>query len=305
METAREVYLWAAGSCDVVPERMALVAAHGWDVLGAQRAGLTGAWFPRSERVYPAVYEPPHVTGADLAGVVDGLLALPGMITEVDTPLGPARAHVTDGGTIGTLVLGHGAGGGIESADLVEVTTEAAAAGWRVVRVEQPWRVAGRRIAPAPPRLDEGWRAVLAALRADGMLTGPLVLGGRSAGARVACRTAAEQGAAGVLALAFPLHPPGRPEKCRARGAHRRDGADRRRPGRDGRLRRPEDVAAVLAGRGNASVYAVAGDHALKKDVHVVAAAAMSWLGRPVLIRAHRHRVMRTRGDHRLMATSS
>ncbi len=74
---AREVYLWAAGSCDVVPERMALVAAHGWDVLGAQRAGLTGAWFPRAERVYPAVYEPPHVTGADLAGVVDALLALP------------------------------------------------------------------------------------------------------------------------------------------------------------------------------------------------------------------------------------
>ena len=74
---AREVYLWAAGSCDVVPERMALVAAHGWDVLGAQRAGLTGAWFPRSERVYPAVYDPPHVTGADLAGVVDALLALP------------------------------------------------------------------------------------------------------------------------------------------------------------------------------------------------------------------------------------
>ena len=74
---AREVYLWAAGTCDVVPERMALVAAHGWDVLGAQRAGLTGAWFPRSERVYPAVYEPPHVTAPDLAGVVDALLALP------------------------------------------------------------------------------------------------------------------------------------------------------------------------------------------------------------------------------------
>jgi 2-haloacid dehalogenase len=74
---SREVYLWAAGSCDVVPERMALVAAHGWDVLGAQRAGLTGAWFPRSERSYPAVYEPPHVTAPDLAGVVDALLALP------------------------------------------------------------------------------------------------------------------------------------------------------------------------------------------------------------------------------------
>ncbi len=74
---SREVYLWAAGVCDVAPDRMALVAAHGWDVLGAQRAGLTGAWFPRHERVYPAVYEPPHVTAADLGGVVDALLALP------------------------------------------------------------------------------------------------------------------------------------------------------------------------------------------------------------------------------------
>jgi 2-haloacid dehalogenase len=74
---AREVYLWAAGACGVPPERMALVAAHGWDVLGAQRAGLTGAWFPRSERCYPAVYDAPHVAAPDLAGVVDGLLALP------------------------------------------------------------------------------------------------------------------------------------------------------------------------------------------------------------------------------------
>jgi 2-haloacid dehalogenase len=74
---AREVYLWAAGACAVAPERMALVAAHGWDVHGAQRAGLTGAWFPRSERSYPAVYEAPHVRGVDLAGVADGLLGLP------------------------------------------------------------------------------------------------------------------------------------------------------------------------------------------------------------------------------------
>ncbi|MGY1618988.1 HAD-IA family hydrolase [Geodermatophilus sp. SYSU D00691] len=71
------VYLWAAGVCDVAPERMALVAAHGWDVQGAQRAGLTGAWFPRSERVYPAVFEPPHVLAADLPGAVGALLALP------------------------------------------------------------------------------------------------------------------------------------------------------------------------------------------------------------------------------------
>ncbi|MGY1803393.1 HAD-IA family hydrolase [Blastococcus sp. SYSU D00922] len=74
---AREVYLWAAGVCDVAPGRMALVAAHGWDVQGAQRAGLTGAWFPRSERTFPAVYEEPHVAATDLAGAVDALLALP------------------------------------------------------------------------------------------------------------------------------------------------------------------------------------------------------------------------------------
>ena len=74
---SREVYLWAAGTCDVPPDRMALVAAHGWDVLGAQRAGLTGAWFPRSERTYPAVYEQPHVAADDLGAAVDALLALP------------------------------------------------------------------------------------------------------------------------------------------------------------------------------------------------------------------------------------
>lgn len=74
---SREVYLWAAGSCDVAPERMALVAAHGWDVLGAQRAGLTGAWFPRHERSYPAVYDEAHVIGADLGAAVDAVLALP------------------------------------------------------------------------------------------------------------------------------------------------------------------------------------------------------------------------------------
>ncbi len=74
---AREVYLWAAGSCDVVPDRMALVAAHGWDVHGAQRAGLTGAWIPRTERVFPAVFGSPHVSGTDLVGAVEALLALP------------------------------------------------------------------------------------------------------------------------------------------------------------------------------------------------------------------------------------
>jgi uncharacterized protein len=139
-------------------------------------------------------------------------------VREVHTPLGPARVTATEpaGTVVGTLVLGHGAGGGTGSADLVAVTADAAAAGWRVLGVEQPWRVAGKRIAPAPPRLDEGWAAVLAALRDDGRLTGPLVLGGRSAGARVACRTALALGVSGIVCLAFPLHLPGRPEKSRA-----------------------------------------------------------------------------------------
>jgi hypothetical protein len=199
-------------------------------------------------------------------------------VHEVATSLGPARVRTTDGGARGTLVLGHGAGGGIESADLAAVSACAAASGWCVHGVEQPWRVAGRRIAPAPPRLDEAWTAVLAALRSGGLLSGPLVLGGRSAGARVACRTAAAEGAAGVLALAFPLHPPGRPEKSRA-------GELTAVPvplvvvqGETDAFGGPEAVAAVLAGSARASVYAVPGDHALKKNVDVVAAAALSWL---------------------------
>ena len=200
-------------------------------------------------------------------------------VREIATPHGPARAHLTDGGSVGTLVLGHGAGGGIEAAHLVEITAEASMAGWRVARVEQPWRVAGKRIATAPARLDEGWNAVLAALRADDVLTGPLVLGGRSAGARVACRTAAEQGAAGVLALAFPLHPPGKPEKSRAAELTGVTVPLVVVQGETDAFGAPAEVAAVLTGRPGASVYAVPGDHSLKRDVDVVAAAAMSWLG--------------------------
>ena len=200
------------------------------------------------------------------------------MILDVDTPQGLARAHLTDGGARGTLVLGHGAGGGIESADLVELTAEASAAGWRVVRVEQPWRVAGKRIAAAPPKLDEAWTVVLDRLRADGLLTGALVQGGRSAGARVACRTAAAQDAAGVLALAFPLHPPGKPEKSRAGELTGVSVPVCVVQGETDAFGRPEDIAAVLTGLANASVYAVPGDHSLKRDVDVVAAAAMSWL---------------------------
>ena len=203
---------------------------------------------------------------------------LPGTGREIGTPLGAARVRTTGSGGRGTLVLGHGAGGGIDSVDLVAVTASAAAAGWRVHGVEQPWRVAGKRIAVAPPRLDEGWTAVLAALRADGQLTGPLVLGGRSAGARVACRTAAEQDAAGGLALAFPLRPPGRPETRRAAELTAVAVPLVVVQGETDAFGGPELVAAELAGLPHASGYAVPGDHALKKNVDVVAAAALSWL---------------------------
>jgi predicted alpha/beta-hydrolase family hydrolase len=197
---------------------------------------------------------------------------------EVATPLGAARVHRDDpaGPVVGTLVLGHGAGGGVNSADLTAVAGAAAGTGWRVLRVEQPWRVAGRRIAPAPPRLDEGWTAVLHALRED-WLAGPLVLGGRSAGARVACRTASAQGAAGVLAIAFPLHPPGRPEKSRAAELLRVDVPLLVVQGRTDAFGGPVEVAAALAGHAG-QVCAVPGDHALKKDADAVAAAAVEWL---------------------------
>lgn len=123
----------------------------------------------------------------------------------VDTSRGPARV-LLDPGRTGLLVLGHGAGGGPDAPDLLAARAGALAAGFGVARVEQPWRVAGRRVAEAPVHLDAAWLTVLATLRTDG----PLVVGGRSSGARVACRTADEVGAAAVLALAFPLRPPAR-----------------------------------------------------------------------------------------------
>jgi hypothetical protein len=134
------------------------------------------------------------------------------------TPQGAAEVELTrpGGPASALLVLGHGAGGGVDTPDLRAVRAAALAAGLAVARITQPYRVAGRR-APAPaPKLDQAWTAVLAALRREPDLAGlPLVVGGRSSGARVACRTATEVGAVGVVALAFPLHPPGRPERSR------------------------------------------------------------------------------------------
>ncbi|WP_323385230.1 alpha/beta hydrolase family protein [Streptomyces calidiresistens] len=144
----------------------------------------------------------------------------------VDTPAGPARITWHPAGHPRlTLALGHGAGGGIGSPDLVALAAALPARGVTVALVEQPWRVAGKRLAPAPRTLDTAWRAVWPALvdppeDAAGLTAAgsapPVVAGGRSAGARVACRTAGETGAVGVVALAFPLHPPGRPERSRA-----------------------------------------------------------------------------------------
>ncbi|GGR75903.1 alpha/beta family hydrolase [Streptomyces nojiriensis] len=132
----------------------------------------------------------------------------------VDTTAGEARItwHPAPRPRL-VLAVSHGAGGGIEARDLQALAAALPARGITVALVEQPWRVAGKKVAAAPKVLDEGWRGLWPALTGPGL---PVVAGGRSAGARVACRTAAGLGAAGVLALAFPLHPPGRPEKSRA-----------------------------------------------------------------------------------------
>ena len=133
-------------------------------------------------------------------------------LATVETPHGPGRLHVHEAGTpVLTLLLSHGAGGGVESPDLEALAGALPAAGVTVAVLEQPWRVAGRRVATGPPTLDDGLRAAAGHL----VVTGPLVVGGRSAGARSAARTARELGAAGCLALAFPLHPPREPESSR------------------------------------------------------------------------------------------
>jgi predicted alpha/beta-hydrolase family hydrolase len=142
-------------------------------------------------------------------------------VRTIETPVGTARMTTAPAARPwATLVLGHGAGGGVEAADLAALARHLPARGVTVVRVESPWRVAGRKVATPPPTLDAAWRAVLGDLRdapdgSDPHGGVPVVVGGRSAGARVACRTALEVGALGCLALAFPLHPPGRPDRSR------------------------------------------------------------------------------------------
>ena len=192
---------------------------------------------------------------------------------DVETPFGPARVQLHRlVRARAALVLGHGAGGGIGSRDLVAATEAALAEGFVVALVEQPYRVAGRR-SPAPARqLDIAWTAVVAQLRsAELPETLPLVVGGRSMGARVACRTAEATGAVGVLCLAFPVHPPGRPEKSRL-----------------SELDAVTVPTLVVQGARDAfgmppaaevrTVIEVAGDHSLRTDLDAVADAVAAWL---------------------------
>jgi predicted alpha/beta-hydrolase family hydrolase len=138
-------------------------------------------------------------------------------VTELETPAGVARVHLRAAeGPRAALVLGHGAGGSVSAPDLQAAAEAALAEGMTVALVEQPYRVAGRRSPPPAPRLDAAWTAVVDQLAADELRDLPLITGGRSSGARVACRTAVQSAVAGVLCLAFPLLPPrATPDKTR------------------------------------------------------------------------------------------
>jgi uncharacterized protein len=197
-------------------------------------------------------------------------------VVKVDTTHGPAHAHLhlADPASA-ALVLGHGAGGGVTAPDLVAATEAARSEGVSVALVEQPYRVAGRR-APAPARqLDAAWAAVIDRLLAGELRGLPLVVGGRSLGARVACRTAQATGAAGVLCLAFPLQPP------------------RRSGGAPTQSRLPEldavtvptlivqgerDRFGIPPATSLRTVVQVPGDHSLRTDPDAVAAAVRGWL---------------------------
>jgi predicted alpha/beta-hydrolase family hydrolase len=194
----------------------------------------------------------------------------------MDTPHGPAQVHVHPAEKPrGALVLGHGAGGGIEAPDLVAATGAALAQHFTVALVEQPYRVAGRRSSPPAHHLDAAWIAVVEQLVAGELKGLTLVTGGRSAGARVACRTAEATGAAGVLCLAFPLQPPSR--KGKPPGPARLDELDAVKvpmlvvQGEGDRFGTPPQGA-------NREVVQVKGDHSLRSDPQAVAAAVERWL---------------------------
>jgi hypothetical protein len=201
-----------------------------------------------------------------------------GMTThEVETPHGPARVQVQPvDAPRAALVLGHGAGGGVSARDLVTVANAARSLAISVALVEQPYRVAGRRSPPPPGQLDPAWIAVVGHLRAHELADLPLIAGGRSSGARVACRTAEATGAAAVLCLAFPLQPPRRAGKQPA-------------PSRLAELEAVRVPTLVVQGErdpfglppGGAQreVAIVHGDHSLKADLRAVRAVVETWLG--------------------------
>jgi predicted alpha/beta-hydrolase family hydrolase len=194
---------------------------------------------------------------------------------EIETPHGEAKAHLQlVGGAKATLVLGHGAGGGVAAPDLVTTAEAARAEGIGVVLVEQPYRVAGRR-SPAPAHhLDAAWTAVVDYLVTEELRGLRLLVGGRSSGARVACRTAAATGAAGVLCLAFPLQPPRRSESAPA-------------PNRLTELDAVTVPTLVVQGSRDPfgippasdlrTVVQVDGDHSLRTDLTAVGEAARAW----------------------------
>jgi predicted alpha/beta-hydrolase family hydrolase len=195
---------------------------------------------------------------------------------EIETPQGPARTqlHAADAARA-ALVLGHGAGGGVDAPDLVAATEAALEKDVSVALVEQPYRVAGKRSSPRPEKLDEAWNAVIAHLVARDLAGLPLIAGGRSAGARVACRTAAETGAAAVLCLAFPEHPPGKPEKSRQAELDAVAVPTLVVQGESDPFGRPEP------GPGR-EVVTVPGNHSLRKGLEETRAAVAAWLGRVV-----------------------
>jgi predicted alpha/beta-hydrolase family hydrolase len=200
---------------------------------------------------------------------------------EIDTPFGTANAHLNSADeSRAALVLGHGAGGGVQAKDLVAVANVARSVGLSVALVEQPYRVAGRR-SPAPARqLDAAWTAVIDQLVAGELHGLRLVAGGRSSGARVACRTAEAVGAVGVLCLAFPLQP------------RRRSGAapaQSRLPELDAVtvptlvVQGTRDPFGIPPATESRTVVQVAGDHSLRTDLAAVGEAVRAWLLRVVL----------------------
>jgi predicted alpha/beta-hydrolase family hydrolase len=196
-------------------------------------------------------------------------------VSLVPTPHGDARVHLARpaDGPVGVMMLGHGAGGGVTAHDLRLAADVALGAGLTVALVEQPYRVAGRK-APAPPaHVDAAWSAVAEHLHgAETDL--PLIVGGRSFGARVACRTAADVGASGVLCLAFPLHPPGRPEKSRLEELTSVTVPTLVVQGERDPFGVP-DPATLPVGH---TLVVVEGDHSLKKDAPAIRAAVTTWL---------------------------